>query len=846
LLSAEILISKTNNMKGDIYEIFNIIAGTIPPAKQQRVEGLMQYARYIKVVQINTEKTDKAYVLDTGDSNVKEWEGTPFYNILENILSYSDIFDYVQIDVKIVTEDFIRQENDSFVLQENGFFIEIEPTRSPTPTPNTPTPTPTFTPTATPTLTPTVTPTPTRTVTPTKTVIPQCDIVLEPLPTPSPTKPPYLNVLTSLIKVPETEITFSSTDPNNRVASIKLKQKIGGAIDFGVQTLPYRFTPEFDYAGTYDFTFVKDIEKRAVFLAADNLITVNVSISPGSVIVNYNAQAKYPVNEKTTIQFTHVLRGENNKSENLQVTLDIDASSTTSNKTITVNSIDFNELYQASTYINILVSPQTSYGAKNSVRINEAVFATPTPTPTNTPTSVTPTVTPTQPTPTPTPTVTPTSITPTPTPTLYTPTPTPTVSETPPITPTRTSTVTPTPTLTPMPLVIRYSLGSNPCYGNSIPGFDGTLLVSPTLLAGDNFCNALAVESVTLTPLSDNTQLTISNGFGYRLSVIAHSIHTGIGQAWFVEDCKTCPVTPTPTSTVTPTPTLTPTLTPTGTTTPTPTPTLTQTPTPTVTETNTPTPTVTETVTPTPSVTPTTSQTPTVTPTRPTPTPTPTNTQTPGATPTNTPTETTTPTPTPTRTLTPTASPAATPTPTATVQPKDYSCFNVAHNMMNGAFQLGTGNDPTQNIIVGVTSGAVYAPDFQASNSTLRTTGNPTTAPALGLPPYCFSGDAKYGGANYKFVDSNRFIVGETLEFRNWIYQMNGPYRLVAIRDTDKLFEVDCASVISKGIVKFTTDQIYTFNNDPIYPFGVTSTQDLVTFTNVDIKTFTNIQIVKF
>jgi hypothetical protein len=166
--------------------------------------------------------------------------------------------------------------------------------------------------------------------------------------------------------------------------------------------------------------------------------------------------------------------------------------------------------------------------------------------------------------------------------------------------------------------------------------------------------------------------------------------------------------------------------------------------------------------------------------------------------------------------------------------------------MMNGAFQLGTGNDPTQNIIVGVTSGAVYAPDFQASNSTLITTGNPTTAPALGLPPYCFSGDAKYGGANYKFVDSNRFIVGETLEFRNWIYQMSGPYRLVAIRDTDKLFEVDCASVISKGIVKFTTDQINTFNNDPIYPFGVTSTQDLVTFTNVDIETFTNIQIVKF
>jgi len=813
-------------MKGDIYEIFNSIAGTIPPAKQLRLEGLMQHAKYIKVVQINTEKTDNVYIFDSGGSNIKDWEGTPFYSTLEDILSYSDIFDYIQVDIKLATENFIRQENDSFVLQEDGFYIEIEPSRTPTQTPVTPTPTPTPTPTVTPTVTPTNTATPTNTPTPTKTVIPPCDIVLEPLPTPSPTNPPYLNVLASIVKEPVTEITFISTDPNNRVTDIKLKQKFGDVIDLGIQTLPYRFTPEFEYAGLYNFTFVKDNEKRSVVVAADNLITVDVDISPGSVNIVYNAQAKYPVNEKTTIQFTHTLQTMSGGLEVLNVSLDIDAYSTFTSKLITVNTMNFTDLYLVSNYANISVTPQITYGATNSVKINQAVFATPTPTPTNTPTSVTPTVTPTQPTPTPTPTVSPTSVTPTPTPTLYTPTPTPTVSETPPITPTQTPTVTPTPTLTPLPLVIRYSLGLSPCYSNAIPGFDGILLTAPVLLAGDQFCNALGVESVTLNPLADNTQLTVSNGFSYRLGVIGHNIHSGLGQAWFVEDCKNCPVTPTPTPTNTPTPSITPTTTPTQTVTVTPTPTLTQTVTPTVTET----------VTPTPSITPTTSQTPSNTPTQPTPTPTPTNTPTPGATPTVTPTNTTTPTTTPTRTT----------TPTPTVQPKDYSCFTIAHNLMNGLHTMGTGNDPSQNIVVGATSGAIYAPDPSATSSQFITTGNPTTAPAAGLPPYCFSGDPVYGGSNYKFVDNKRFIVGETLEFRNWMYQVGGPYRLVAIRDTDKLFEVDCAAIVSKGIVKFTTDQIYTFNNEPIYPFGVTTSQSIVTFTNVDIETFSRAPINKF
>jgi len=144
-----------------------------------------------------------------------------------------------------------------------------------------------------------------------------------------------------------------------------------------------------------------------------------------------------------------------------------------------------------------------------------------------------------------------------------------------------------------------------------------------------------------------------------------------------------------------------------------------------------------------------------------------------------------------------------------------------------------------------MTSGAIYAPDPTKASSTFFCTGDTNTAPAYGLPPYCFSGHAMYNGANYHFVDHKRFIVGETLEFRNWSYQVGGPYRLAAILDVDKLFEIDCQIETQKGIVRFTNEQIYTFNNEPIYPFGSITAQSIITFINIEIETFNGEQVFK-
>lgn len=127
------------------------------------------------------------------------------------------------------------------------------------------------------------------------------------------------------------------------------------------------------------------------------------------------------------------------------------------------------------------------------------------------------------------------------------------------------------------------------------------------------------------------------------------------------------PITPTPTTSVTPTTTATPTptITPTNTTTPTLTPTHTPTNTPTVSITASNTPTATTTPTITPTITPTVTYTPSNTPTiSNTPTNTPTVSITHSPTPTNTQTPTVTATPSHTPTNTPTISQTASPTPT--------------------------------------------------------------------------------------------------------------------------------------------------------------------------------------
>jgi hypothetical protein len=226
-------------------------------------------------------------------------------------------------------------------------------------------------------------------------------------------------------------------------------------------------------------------------------------------------------------------------------------------------------------------------------------------------------------------------------------------------TPTQTPTLTRTPTLTPtlntnngnipenniQPGDVRYVVinpclatfitdseivdfsGKTWCMFRKIACIEGTILVNPVLLAGSNFCNALAIAADNLNVLNTDTSVELFRDGYTRQGVVRYNIHLERKEIWFSTECSICEVTPTPT--------------PTQTTTPAPT----QTNTPTVT----------------PTVTPTQTITPSVTPTN---TPTVTITKTPRATPTNTPTST--PTPTVTVTQTSTITPTLTLTPTRT------------------------------------------------------------------------------------------------------------------------------------------------------------------------------------
>jgi hypothetical protein len=200
-----------------------------------------------------------------------------------------------------------------------------------------------------------------------------------------------------------------------------------------------------------------------------------------------------------------------------------------------------------------------------------------------------------------------------------TPTPTPTNTPTPTLTPTKTVTPTPTNTLTP---TITPTKTITPT-----PGLSPTPTPTPTIPSGSTTYRVVACCTETLGYVvlpnylvpgtvivgNDNQCYTVGTAQSGPISVVWN------GQTLY-PNCipcvaaNPCPITPTPTKTLTPTPTPTPGLSPTPTSTPTITPTRNLIPSPTVTKT----PTVTPTVSKTPNLTPTktSTPTPTKTPTR--------------------------------------------------------------------------------------------------------------------------------------------------------------------------------------------------------------------------------------
>jgi hypothetical protein len=199
-----------------------------------------------------------------------------------------------------------------------------------------------------------------------------------------------------------------------------------------------------------------------------------------------------------------------------------------------------------------------------------------------------------------------------------------------------------------------------------------------------------------------------------------------------------------------------------------------------------------------------------------TPTPTPTKTRslvsvtpTPTKTKTPTPTKTTTKTPTPTKTrslvsVTPTPTKtrlAVTPTPTAGV----IDCTNTdcipLDSWLRSATIVGAGSDSLYCRVVGLLSGAIYAPKDPNGSQALFNGIDGGYNPAFGTPPASFCGSLIWPGGNFTakgfgYVTSARFIIGENVTFENWEYyypnQVMGTYKLINVLNDGNVLHLCC------------------------------------------------------
>jgi hypothetical protein len=107
----------------------------------------------------------------------------------------------------------------------------------------------------------------------------------------------------------------------------------------------------------------------------------------------------------------------------------------------------------------------------------------------------------------------------------------------------------------------------------------------------------------------------------------------------------------------------------------------------------------------------------------------------------------------------------------------------------NISFDVVVGSDSSICRVVGLTSGAIFAPGLGGQQSTARIIG--MSGDTKGYPSCCFE-----GLVGYFYVDAKKFIVGEQLEFINWnsvLPTVNGVYTLESFLYEERVIRVGCS-----------------------------------------------------
>lgn len=122
----------------------------------------------------------------------------------------------------------------------------------------------------------------------------------------------------------------------------------------------------------------------------------------------------------------------------------------------------------------------------------------------------------------------------------------------------------------------------------------------------------------------------------------------------------------------------------------------------------------------------------------------------------------------------------------------DLSCFSSDCPFVgNNNFDVAVGNDSSFCRIVGLTSGAIFTPGLGGQQSTARIIGS--SGDMKGYPSCCFE-----GLIGYFFVEGNKFMVGEQLEFINWDFilpTINGIYTLESFLYGERVLKLGCSEL---------------------------------------------------
>ena len=119
----------------------------------------------------------------------------------------------------------------------------------------------------------------------------------------------------------------------------------------------------------------------------------------------------------------------------------------------------------------------------------------------------------------------------------------------------------------------------------------------------------------------------------------------------------------------------------------------------------------------------------------------------------------------------------------------DIECFPVDCPFAgNVSFDVVVGSDSSVCRVIGLTSGAIFAPGLGGQISTARIIG--ASGDTKGYPWCCFE-----GMTGYFFNNQKKFIVGEKVEFINWdsvLLHLNGVYTIKDILYGERVLKLTC------------------------------------------------------